>query len=147
MDERPKNISTTRPNSTLLVESEGMAVRTAKARNDFGEFVREIRRDLSGRDKPITQERLSELLGVSWSTIARWEGGQSPDPSMRRKLSRLREVIEILGDMVHPDDRVLFLEERHPLLLKMRPIDLLETDEGFEAVKRVLEGAASGAFQ
>lgn len=124
-----------------------MPVNTATIQRDFGELVRRIRHELSGSDKPVTQERLSDLLGVSWSTIARWEGGQTPDPGTARKLVRLEKAIGLLGDFVHPDDRLAFFERRHPLLLNMRPIDLLDSEEGMEAVERVLEGVATGAFQ
>ena len=49
--------------------------------------------------------------------------------------------------MVPPEYRVPFFEQRHPLLLKLRPIDLLETSEGAEAVYRVLKAAGTGAFR
>ena len=48
--------------------------------------------------------------------------------------------------MVTPEDRVPFFEQRHPMLLKLQPIDLLETPEGAEAVYRALEAAETGAF-
>lgn len=123
-----------------------MAVKSVTER-DFGDLVKWIRQELSGSMRPITQERLSSLLGVSWSTVARWEGGQSPDPGTARKLSRLERAIELLGETVHPDDRLAFFEQRHPLLLNMRPIDLLETEEGTEALETLLEGVQTGAFQ
>jgi uncharacterized protein (DUF2384 family) len=47
--------------------------------------------------------------------------------------------------MVRREHRLAFFEQRHPLLLRMRPIDLLNTAEGFEAVMSLLEQAASGA--
>jgi len=91
-------------------------------------------------------EQLARLLGVSWSTVARWETGGEPGAQMEQKLLRLRRAVEMLGDMVTPEDRVPFFEQRHPLLLKLRPINLLETPEGAEAVYRVLEAAEMGAF-
>ena len=89
---------------------------------------------------------MARLLGVSWSTVARWETGGEPGAQMEQKLLRLRRAVEMLGDMVTPEDRVPFFEQRHPLLLKLRPINLLETPEGAEAVYRVLEAAEMGAF-
>ncbi len=50
------------------------------------------------------------------------------------------------GDLVVPEDRLLFFEQHHPLLLKMRPIDLLDTEQGTAAVMRLIEGLESGAF-
>jgi uncharacterized protein (DUF2384 family) len=97
-------------------------------------------------ERPLSQERLARLLGVSWSTIARWETGGEPGAQMEQKLLRLRRAVELLGDMVPPEARAAFFEQRHPLLLKLRPIDLLETPEGAEAVYRVIEAAETGAF-
>ncbi|HZY30591.1 MAG TPA: helix-turn-helix domain-containing protein, partial [Candidatus Methylomirabilis sp.] len=50
--------------------------------------------------KPLSQQRFSELLGVSWSTVARWERGGRPDDHMARKLTRLQRALDVLGDMV-----------------------------------------------
>ena len=109
--------------------------------------IRELRYRLSTeRNKPLSQQRFSDLLGVSWSTVARWETGGRPDSEMLRKLDRLRRVLDALGDMVRPEQRLAFLEQEHPLLLKMRPIDLLGTEKGAVTVIRLLEGAESGAF-
>ena len=62
------------------------------------------------------------------------------------KLARLRRALDALGDLVVPEDRLLFFEQHHPLLLKMRPIDLLDTEQGTAAVMRLIEGLESGAF-
>jgi transcriptional regulator with XRE-family HTH domain len=97
-------------------------------------------------ERPLSQEQLARLLGVSWSTVARWETGGEPGVHMEQKLLRLRRAVELLGDMVAPASRVAFFEQRHPMLLKLRPIDLLETPEGAEAVYRALEAAETGAF-
>ncbi len=97
-------------------------------------------------ERPLSQEQLARLLGVWWSTVARWETGGEPGAQMEQKLLRLRRAVEMLGDMVTPEHRVAFFEQRHPLLLKLRPIDLLETPEGAEAFYRVLEAAETGAF-
>lgn len=124
-----------------------MPKKAVTVQSNYGDVVRRIRQRLSSSDKPVTQERLSNVLGVSWSTVARWEGGQNPDPDMGQKLLRLEEVIALVGDLIHPDDRVLFFERPHPLLLGMKPIDLLDTEEGTRALKKVVEGVRTGAFQ
>jgi transcriptional regulator with XRE-family HTH domain len=94
----------------------------------------------------MSQQQFSELLGLSWSTVARWERGGHPDRQMARKLSRLRDALRVLGEMVKPEYRLAFFRQHHPLLLNLRPIDLLDTEEGAMAVIRLLEGAETGAF-
>lgn len=111
------------------------------------EEIRDLRRRLaSGPDKPISQQRFGDLLGVAWSTVARWEGGAKPDARTATKLMRLRRALDSLGEHVVPEDRLLFFEQHHPLLLRMRPIDLLDTEEGTAAVMRLVEGLETGAF-
>jgi uncharacterized protein (DUF2384 family) len=48
--------------------------------------------------------------------------------------------------MVTRGYRLPFFEQSPPLLMKLRPIDLLDTDEGAEAVIRQLEAAETRAF-
>lgn len=111
------------------------------------EQIRDLRRRLGpAPGKPISQQRFGDLLGVAWSTVARWEGGSKPDARMGTKLARLRRALDALGELIVPEDRLLFFEQRHPLLLKMRPIDLFDTEEGTAAVMRLIEGLESGAF-
>lgn len=113
----------------------------------IAEEIRDLRRRLASHpDKPISQQRFGDLLGVAWSTVARWEGGSRPDAKMATKLARLRRALDALGEMVVAEDRLLFFEQHHPLLLKMRPIDLLDTQPGTVAVMRVIESLESGAF-
>lgn len=95
----------------------------------------------------LTQEEFARLLGVSWSTVSRWETGATrPDISMREKLERLWLAVELLNDMVAPQHRVAFFQQRHPLFMNLRPIDLLETKEGTELVLNLLREAATGSF-
>ena len=96
--------------------------------------------------KPLSQQRFSQLLGVSWSTIARWEAGGAIDARHALKLARLQRVLTMLDDMVTRAYRLAFFEQAHPLLMHLRPIDLLDTEEGTTAVLRQLEAAATGAF-
>lgn len=111
------------------------------------EQIRDLRRRLApSPDRPISQQRFGDLLGVAWSTVARWEGGSKPDARMATKLARVRRALDALGELIVPEDRLLFFEQRHLLLLKMRPIDLLDTEDGTAAVMRLIEGLESGAF-
>lgn len=121
------------------------AQRSADA--SVAEQIRTLRRRLAPvPDRPISQQRFSDLLGVAWSTVARWEGGSKPDAKMVTKIARLRIALDALGDLIVPEDRLLFFEQHHPLLLKMRPVDLLDTEQGTAAVMRLIEGLESGAF-
>jgi uncharacterized protein (DUF2384 family) len=109
--------------------------------------IRELRQQLSpDPDKPLSQQRFSQLLGVSWSTVARWEAGGALDARHALKLARLLRALAALDDMVTREHRLPFLEQPHPLLMHLRPIDLLDTEEGAAAVLRQLEAAATGAF-
>lgn len=113
----------------------------------IAEEIRGLRRLLSAEaGKPISQQRFGDLLGVAWSTVARWEGGSKPDAKMAAKLARLRRALDALGELIVPEDRLLFFEQHHPLLLKMRPIDLLDTEDGAAVVMRLIESLESGAF-
>lgn len=119
----------------------------ARRRSVSPTHIRQLRQRLStDPERPLSQQRFSHLLGVSWSTVARWEGGGRPDPFMEKKVGRLDRLVEALRDMVRPEHRIAFLEQKHPLLMNLRPIDLLDTDEGAEAVLRMVEGASTGAF-
>lgn len=110
-------------------------------------LIVDLRQRLSpDASRPLTQEQFARFCGVSWSTVARWEGGGKPDARMSRKLARLEKALDLLGEMVVREDRILFFEQEHPLLLGMRPLDLLDNDAGAEKVMQVLESAASGAF-
>ena len=78
--------------------------------------------------KPLSQQRFSQLLGVSWSTIVRWEAGGAIDARHAQKLARLRRVVTTLDDMIARAYRLAFFEQAHPLLMQLRPIDLLDTE-------------------
>jgi DNA-binding transcriptional regulator YiaG len=109
--------------------------------------IRSLRVQLSPDPlKPLSQQRLSQLLSVSWSTIARWEAGGAIDTRHAQKLVRLRRALTVLDDMVTREYRLAFFEQAHPLLMQLRPIDLLDTEEGAAAVLRQLDAAATGAF-
>jgi uncharacterized protein (DUF2384 family) len=96
--------------------------------------------------KPMTQERFAHLIGVAGGTVARWESAEKVDPWMSRKLARLERTLSAMGDMIVREDRVGFLEQTHPLLIGLRPIDLLDNDNGCAKVVELLEGMETGAF-
>ena len=136
--------SVQKPRAGGSARGEGLRMRTLRK---VTQEIRALREALGPAPKrPLSQEQLARLLGVSWSTVARWETSGEPGAQMEQKLRRLRRAVEMLGDMVPPEHRAAFFEQRHPMLLKLRPIDLLDTPEGAEAVYRALEAAETGAF-
>jgi DNA-binding transcriptional regulator YiaG len=124
-----------------------LSARTEARKVITPEQIRDLRQQLSpDPEKLLPQQRFSQLLGVSWSTIARWEAGGALDSRHALKLARLQRVLLALDDMVAREYRLPFFEQPHPLLMQLRPIDLLDTEEGAAAVIRQLEAAATGSF-
>lgn len=97
-------------------------------------------------NKALSQEKLGQLLDVSWRTVARWEGEGPPADRNATKVLNLVHAVELLGNMLRREDRLTFFNSPHPLLLNLRPITLLESDEGAALVFEQIEGAASGSF-
>lgn len=65
------------------------------------ELLRMVREKLGG----VSQEQLAHRLGVTWSTISRWENGRGkPSPLARGKL------VDVLGE-VGLSDHVGILEQ------------------------------------
>ena len=103
--------------------------------------IRSLRQWLSPEPEGrLSQQRFSELIGVTWGTVARWERKGCPDGRSARKLTRLRLVLDALGDMIKREYRLTFFIQRHPLLLHLCPITLLESEAGLLAVLRQIEG-------
>lgn len=111
------------------------------------ERIRALRARLSGDpERPVTQERFARLVGVAGGTVARWESAGRVDPWMSRKLERLERALDAMGEMIVRGDRIRFLEQTHPLLVGLRPIDLLDNENGCAKVLELLAGMESGAF-
>jgi hypothetical protein len=111
------------------------------------ERIRDLRTRLSAdSEKLLSQERFGLFIGVAGGTVARWESVGRVDPWMSRKLERLERVLLAMGEMIVRPDRVKFLEQEHPLLVGLRPIDLLDNDRGGAKVIELLEGMETGAF-
>ncbi len=116
-------------------------------KSGWKERIRGLRARLSSDPKkPVTQERFAQFVGVAGGTVARWESTGKVDPWMSRKLERLERTLTAMGDMIVREDRVRFLEQMHPLLVGLRPIDLLDNDNGCAKVVDLLEGMETGAF-
>jgi uncharacterized protein (DUF2384 family) len=111
------------------------------------ERIRKLRTQLSeDLKKPVTQERFARLVGVAGGTVARWESTGKVDPWMSKKLERLERALSAMGGMIVAEDRMKFLEQEHPLLVGLRPIDLLDNDNGCAKVVELLEGMETGSF-
>jgi transcriptional regulator with XRE-family HTH domain len=96
----------------------------------------------------VTQEQYARLLGVAWATVSRWERGRArPDPKAAAKLNRLRELADLIGDAIRPEDLPKFLMTPHPELRGHLPADLLENEFSFEAVKSLVLAAQSGTYR
>jgi len=61
-----------------------------KVQTDLPQLLRTLR----GRLGNVSQEHLAQLIGVSWSTVSRWENRKGrPSPLAREKLAKvLRET-------------------------------------------------------
>lgn len=111
------------------------------------ERIRRLRSGLSDDPrKPVTQERFARLVGVAGGTVARWESTGKVDPWMSKKLERLERTLSAMGEMIVAEDRIRFLEQEHPLLVGLRPIDLLDNENGCAKVVELLEGMETGSF-
>jgi transcriptional regulator with XRE-family HTH domain len=96
----------------------------------------------------LTQEQYARLLGVTWATVSRWERGQAtPDAKGLAKLGRLQDLVELIGEAIRPEDVAKFLMTPHPELRGHPPVDLIENEFGFEAVKGLVLAAQSGAYR
>jgi transcriptional regulator with XRE-family HTH domain len=96
----------------------------------------------------LTQEQSARLLGVTWTTVSRWERSQArPDARSLAKLERLAELVDLIGDAIRPEDVARFLTTPHPELRGHPPIELIENAFGVEAVKSLVLAAQSGAYR
>lgn len=56
---------------------------------DMGKYIRDLRRQMG-----LTQEKLAAVLGVSFSTLNRWENGRSkPSPLAQERIEHLLKQI------------------------------------------------------
>jgi uncharacterized protein (DUF2384 family) len=111
------------------------------------ERIRKLRSEISeDPKKPVTQERFARLVGVAGGSVARWESAGKVDPWMSKKLERLERALSAMGEMIVAEDRIKFLEQEHPLLVGLRPIDLLDNENGCAKVVELLEGMETGSF-
>lgn len=58
---------------------------------------------------------------------------------------RLKKIKELMDECLNSEDHELFLKQYHDRL-KARPIDLIETEEGYQKVYDLLERMIWGDF-
>lgn len=57
---------------------------------------KKLLRELRGRLGNLSQEQLAQRVGVSWSTVSRWENGKgTPSPLARRELVTLLKEADL----------------------------------------------------
>ena len=96
----------------------------------------------------VTQEQYARLLGVAWATVSRWERGHArPDPKTAARLNRLRELVDLIADAIRREDLPKFLMTPHPELKGHAPVDLLDNEFSFDAVKGLVIAAQSGTYR
>lgn len=65
-------------------------------KKDIGRMIRELRKAMG-----LTQEQFAAEVGVTWSTVSRWENNRgSPSPLARHRIKELQARSERLRD--HP---------------------------------------------
>ena len=74
---------------TAEEDAKSRAYREERDLAERAQRIRELRRTLA-----ISQERLARELGVSLSTVQRWEKGARPMPAHREKIEKLRAAAE-----------------------------------------------------
>lgn len=92
--------------------------------NNIGKRIKELR-----KEKDLTQEKLADMLGITYKAVSKWECGlTTPDISMIVPLSRLLDVStdELLGVVpIEKDERKgYFDKEYHQFWLKDHKEDL-----------------------
>jgi DNA-binding XRE family transcriptional regulator len=89
------------------------------------------------RKAGLSQEKLAQVLDISWPSISRWEREQaSPRGEARLRLRRLNELVQQIGNALTPEDIWRFLDTRQTLLKGHRPAELLHSDYGFHGLHR-----------
>lgn len=105
-----------------------------------GEDIKIIRKKIG-----FSQQKFSQLLGLSWITISRWERNiNKPLPKTFALLKRLAQLIDLIYKAIPREKIGLFLVTPHKLLYECHPMDLLKNDYGFEVLQEFIKSAKSG---
>lgn len=107
-----------------------------------GTLIRKLRASLG-----LSQEVLSNVLGVSVRTVVRWEReGDEPPPLERERLEWVSELVEIARTIMEDVDVGRWFRTPKAALGGRRPVDLLGSLRGLQQIQRLLESIRWGTF-
>jgi DNA-binding transcriptional regulator YiaG len=96
----------------------------------------------------LSQEDFAQALGVSRSTVLRWEAsrkGPDEDSAAGRLLNVMGEIADVAARLWGPDEIRQWLESPAPAFRGRRPLDVLAKD-GPLPVRDLLLSAANGGY-
>jgi predicted transcriptional regulator len=106
-----------------------------------GEVVRQLRRNLA-----LTEADLATATDASPRTVRRWLAGDvDPQTRYADRIDDLREVTELLGEMLNPEGIKQWLRRRNRKLNSARPIDKIGQGH-FDDVQRAAESYLQGDY-
>ncbi|HEV3029704.1 MAG TPA: helix-turn-helix domain-containing protein [Planctomycetota bacterium] len=107
-----------------------------------GHAIRDLRKRLGA-----TQEEFAQVLGVTTSSVHRWEAERvTPDRQVGEKLSRLKKIIQLLDKHFRVGGRARFFMTPHPRLEGDRPKDFLGLPSASKRIGDLLKSMLSGDF-
>jgi putative toxin-antitoxin system antitoxin component (TIGR02293 family) len=103
--------------------------------------------DLIDASLGLTNSQLANIIGVSESSLYRYKrADQAPSPRVQKKLSKLRELHQLLTSLFKNESAYAeWLYSSVPLFDQQRPIDLIRKGELNEVIS-VLYTLQEGAY-
>lgn len=120
----------------------GPPIPRSQVRDLSSKEIVELRRKLC-----LSQQQLADWLNVSLVSVSRWERDQG-HPGIReaRTLTRLAEMVNAPQNRLTPREMVRLFANPHEDLYNDRPVDVLATELGYRAVRRILERLLTGEY-
>ena len=117
-----------------------MTSKTLEA-SSLHDHIKTLRKQLK-----LTQEEMAYLLGVTVTTLSRWATRRTaePDPAHQEKMERLLAISRQAAKVIRPIGLERWFKTPHPLLLDLRPLDLLRSAAGLEKVQSLLNSMEWG---
>jgi DNA-binding transcriptional regulator YiaG len=105
------------------------------------ESIKTLRKQLK-----LNQEETAHVLGVTVTTLSRWATQRTaePDPAHQEKVERLLSMSQQAAKVIKPAGLERWFKTPHPLLLDLRPLDLLRSAPGLEKVRSLLNSMEWG---
>src|SRR5258708_9761167 len=103
--------------------------------------IKDLRKQLK-----LNQEETAHVLGVTVTTLSRWATQRTaePDPAHQEKVERLLAVSRQAAKVIRPAGLERWFKTPHPLLLDLRPVDLLRSAAGLEQIEGFLNSMEWG---